>query len=175
MPTTTSFDAIWRALEDTIDDASTGPAEVTDHALWVDALRGDRKYELRLAFGDFVSALIALEQDSLNAAVDEGSLDPSESFPGGSSLYVEFCVVRDTYPAGDFSILRHIIEEFWPDAEIAYSRLEELAPRLREDEVAVHEHFAFVRSVDTDFTDRIQSFLGAILHTLEQLAAIAER
>lgn len=175
MPTSTSFDAIWRALEDTIDSAIPSKVEVTDHALWVDALRGDRKYELRLAFGNFVSAIIALEQDPLNAAVDEGSLDPSDSLPGGCSLYVEFCVIRDGYPESEFSLLRHIIEEFWPDAEIAYSRLEELAPRLHENENTVHEHFAFVRSVNSDFADRLQSFLEAVIHTLEQLAAIAER
>lgn len=178
MPTSTSFDAIWRALEDTIDGATTGQVEVTDHALWVDALRGDRKYELRLAFGDYVSSTITLEQDPLNAAVDEGSLEPNETLQGGCSLYVEFCVVRNgNYPAGEFSILKHIIEEFWPDAEIAYSRLEEMSPRLNafENTSTLHEHFAFVRTVDVDFTERIQSFLEAIMQTLEQLAAIAER
>lgn len=177
MPTTTSFDAIWRALEDTIDGALTEQVEVTDHALWVDALRGYRKYELRLAFGDYVSSTISLEQDPLNAAVDEGSLEPTDVTPGGCSLYVEFCVIRyDDFPIGEFSILRHIIEEFWPDVEIAYSRLEEVSPRASEfDDTTLHEHFAFVRSADAEFTTRIRSFLEAVIHTLEQLAAIAER
>ncbi|HEY8450419.1 MAG TPA: hypothetical protein VIL95_08070 [Bacillota bacterium] len=175
MPTTTSFDAIWRALEDTVDGAADGKFEVTDHALWVDALRGDRKYELRLAFGDFVSATIALEQDPLNAAVDEGSLDPSEATPGGCSLFVEFCVLRDAYPHEEFSILRHVIEEFWPDVEIAYTRLEERASGDHGGETSVHEHFSFVRPVNLEFTERIQAFLEAVSQTLQQLAAIAER
>lgn len=175
MPTTTSFDAIWRALEDAVDDSLGSHVDVTDHALWVEVLRGDRKYDLRLALGESVSASIALEQDPLNASVDEGSLEASEETPGGCTLYVEFCVVRNGHPGGAVSMLRHVIEEFWPDVEISYSRLEETAPRGSAYNDAVHEHFSFARSVGFDFTERVDDFLAAVARTLEQLAAIAER
>lgn len=176
MPTTSSFDAIWRALEDAVDDGLGSHVQVADHALWVEILRGDRKYDLRLIVGNFVSATITLEQDALNAAVDEGSLDPTEEMPGGCSLFVEFCVIRNGNPETALAMLRHVIEEFWPDAEISWSRLSESAAAGETGEyAAVHEHFNFGRTVSFDFTERTDEFLHAIAQTLEQLAAIAGR
>jgi len=68
-----------------------------------------------------------------------------------------------------------LIEEFWPDVEISYSRLEETAPRGSAYDDAVHEHFSFTRPVGFDFAERVDDFLSAVARTLEQLAAIAER
>lgn len=174
MPTTTSFDAIWRALEDAVDDSLGTHVQVADHALWVEILRGDRKYDLRLTLGDAVSGTITLEQDALNAAVDAGSLESSDETPGGCNLYVEFCVVRDGEGAA-LALLRHVVEEFWPDVQIAHTHLDETAPPGSNYDDAVHEHFSFMRSVGFDFADRVDEFVAAVARTLEQLAAIAER
>ncbi|HEX6987856.1 MAG TPA: hypothetical protein VF282_00160 [Bacillota bacterium] len=175
MPTTTSFDAIWRAMEDAVDDSLGTHVQVTDHALWVEILRGDRKYDLRLALGDAVSGTITLEQDALNAAVDAGSLEQSDETPGGCSVIVEFCVVRNGEPGAAVALLRHVIEEFWPDVQISYTRLDESAPPGSDYGDAVHEHFSFMRPVGFDFADRVEDFVAAVARTLEQLAAIAER
>jgi len=174
VPTTTSFDAIWRALEDAVDDSLGTHVQVTDHALWVEILRGDRKYDLRLALGDAVSATITLEQDSLNAAVDAGSLEATDETPGGCSLYVEFCVLRNGEGAA-VTLLHHVVEEFWPDVQLAHTRLDETAPSGSNYDDAVHEHFSFMRQVNFDFADRVDEFVTAVARTLEQLAAIAGR
>lgn len=175
MPASTSFDAIWRALEDALDEAIDSNFEITDQALWMDMMRGFRKYEIRLAMGDLVSATIALEQDPLNAAVDEGSLEATDDYPGGCSLLVEFCVIRENEPIQELSMLRHVIEEFWPDATIAHTRIEDIDTHADAPDRQLHEHFSFMRTVDFDFIDTIDAFVPAMTQTLEQLATIAER
>src|SRR5690606_22543465 len=157
------------------DDSLGTHVQVTDHALWVEVLRGDRKYDLRLALGDAVSGTITLEQDALNAAVDAGSLDSTDEIPGGCNLYVEFCVVRNGEPGAGGALLRHIVEEFWPAVQISHTRLDETAPPGSTYDDAVHEHFGFARQVGFDFADRVEEFIAAIARTLEQLAAVAER
>src|SRR5690606_39647987 len=68
--------------------------------------------------------IFTLEQDSLNAAVDAGSLEATDETPGGCSLYVEFCVLRNGEGAA-VTLLRHVVEEFWPDVQLAHTRLDE--------------------------------------------------
>lgn len=174
MPMSTSFDLIWRALEDEIDDRlaeGEEGIEISDRALWVDAFHGDRRYELRLALGPAITCLIELEQTAMSGAVDEGLLEADDEWPGGCTLTVEFCIYGPPHDAWDVGMPKRVVEEFWPDVAIDHWSLSGVSGHLRGQERNRHEHFSFSYPVDHHFADRVSEFVDAVFHTMQRLAA----
>lgn len=174
MPMSTSFDLIWRALENEIDDRlaeDDAEIKISDHALWVDAFHGDRRYEIRLALGPAITCLIELEQTALSGAVDKGILEADDDRESGCTLSVEFCIYGPEHSSWDASMPKRVVEEFSPDVAIDHWSLSGVSAHLRGQERNRHEHFAFSYPVDHHFADQVEEFVEAVFHTMHRLAA----
>lgn len=179
MPSQSSFDLIWRSLEDEMEDRADQGLEISDHALWMEFFRGDRRYEIRVSTGPGISCLVQVDQTAVDAAVDTEGIAGQDDYRGGSWLSVEFCVNGPASEPVDHWLLQRVVEEFWPDVDIHHESIMEarhddgdrfpLRPETAEQ--IRHHHFRFTWLVGFEFVDRISEFVDALIETMRRLSA----